>query len=408
MAQVYKTFIKPDGTKIQMKFRGKTQKEAEQKRDKAIWEYENGLLCYNDKTTLKAFADEWQERRNKLGKPLTEDAKRRLNDHILANIGGISVKEIRPRHVEMCLAEVAGSSQSNIDKTWNVLQQLFQAAQRDELLRRDPLEQVDKPKGTRKRRRPMTPEEQAAFMAVLHDSMTTTDKQRRYDLIFGITYACGLRPGEVRALSWPDIIMDSEQAQICVTQAVKTGGVEIGAPKTAAGVRNVYLPDWLLGYLRQYFSEWKEMRQHSAAQSLLLFPAKSGKPLTKKAVEIRWKRFLNRMDLFYGAQTYRNQIILHAPQIGQDLRHYYLRHTFRTNLAEWGINPLVAAYWMGHSDAAVNDIGYATVTPRMIKAAAQKAELKWQEYLNTILIPQTQKTPFNTGVLAIADKKVSV
>ena len=59
MFQVYKTFTRPDGLKEQRKFRGKTLEEAERKRDRAIWEYEQGLLCYNDKTTIATYASQW-------------------------------------------------------------------------------------------------------------------------------------------------------------------------------------------------------------------------------------------------------------------------------------------------------------------------------------------------------------
>lgn len=87
-----------------------------------------------------------------------------------------------------------------------------------------------------------------------------------------------------------------------------------------------------------------------------------------------WDWLLNRMDIAAGAQLYRNQITQHS-MIGRDLTPYYLRHTYRTNLAEWGVNPLVAAYWMGHAEGDdITDIGYAHLTPAMIEQAASIVE----------------------------------
>lgn len=386
MFQVYKTFTRPDGLKEQRKFRGKTLEEAERKRDRAIWEYEQGLLCYNDKTTIAAYASQWIEKQERMKKPLTKDAISRLQKHVIANIGGLTVRGVKPLHIETCLAEVAGTSQSNINKTWGVMYRLFKAMVNDELLLRNPMDKVEKPKGTVGKRRPLTQIEQEVFRAVLHESMMAEDIRRRYDLIFGIVFGCGLRPGEVRALSWSNVILDKKYPYVRVTNAVKREDGTIGGPKTSAGRRDVMIPLWLAAYLRQYYTEWVEERKKTAVGSLLLFPSLNGSPVSKTFLERRWRRFLNRMDLLSGAETYRNQIIIHSPNIGRDLTAYYLRHTYRTNLAEWEVNPLVAAYWMGHDDSRINDIGYASVTQKMIRAAIDIVNREEEKRVNTAFI----------------------
>ena len=58
-ASIYITL--PDGTKKQLIFTGKTQKEADAKKAKAKAEYEAGLLVVNANTTLAKWTDEWFE-----------------------------------------------------------------------------------------------------------------------------------------------------------------------------------------------------------------------------------------------------------------------------------------------------------------------------------------------------------
>ena len=57
----YLSVIMPSGEKKMLKFYGKTQKEADEKKNKARWEYENGLLSFNNKTPFKRWAEEWLE-----------------------------------------------------------------------------------------------------------------------------------------------------------------------------------------------------------------------------------------------------------------------------------------------------------------------------------------------------------
>lgn len=63
---------------------------------------------------------------------------------------------------------------------------------------------------------------------------------------------CGLRSGEVRGLRRRDL--DLTEGVVRVRQAVTRtkGQVHVGAPKTAAGVRDVGIPPHLISYLAKY------------------------------------------------------------------------------------------------------------------------------------------------------------
>lgn len=343
------TFTLPDGTKKRVYFCGKTEKEALAKMNKAIYDYEAGQYLLSNSMTVRRFVDQLKQSRE-----LTEDVKRRLENHVCANIGGVKVQDLKPSHIDLCLNMVRDSSSSNIDKTWNVCSMLCKALIRDDLILRNPMDKVDKPHGSKGKRRALTAWEQRIFLKTL---------EKPQDYFWAVIYGCGLRPGEVRALTWGNVYFDRS---ICgfpfirVAAAVKKETQEIGLPKTAAGLRDVPIPDWLVDILLKLKRDNKG--------STLVFPAPGGRQLTEQTVKRRWAAFFNRMDIRAGAKTYRNKIVQHSA-LGQDIKAYFLRHTYRTNLAECGVSQLVAAHWMGHSEAGVNDVGYAHVTDQMLRDA---------------------------------------
>ncbi len=381
MYQKYYTFTKPGGDKVKVKFRGKTEEEAIRRRDQAILEYEQGLFFFNNKTSLADYAQEYIQR-----KKLSADGKRRLQRHVIANIGQFAIKDIRVAHIEKCLQEVVGSSSSNINKTWSVMYRLFQTIVNDDILMKNPMDKVERPRGTRGRRRPLNTTEQKLFRQVLHESMACADagSSRRADLLFGLTYACGLRPGEVRALSWKNVFLHEKPFPfIRVCSAVKTKSRSIGEPKTEAGKRDVPIPDWFAVYLRQYFKEWKA----SGSQNPLLFPAVDGEPLSEAAYQNRWLLLLKRMAEVAEKTRSGNKMSAKAA-IGSELTPYYLRHTYRTNLMEAKVEPMVAGHWMGHDSHIFSDIGYAHITNQIIEDAV-KALNKYE--LSCAYTPEKRK-----------------
>ena len=75
------------------------------------------------------------------------------------------------------------------------------------------------------------------------------------------------------------------------------------------------------------------------------------------------------MDIEAGAALYRNKVIIHSPNIGQDLTPYYLRHTYATDLAERGVPLKTAQYLLGHATIAMTAQIYTHVTTAMIDDA---------------------------------------
>ena len=345
----------PDGSKKQIKVRGKTVKEVEEKYYRKKIEAEQGILVVNQNTTFAKWTEHWLKvyMQPKVNSTTLKNCKGIMDKYFVSQIGGMKMSSIKLMHIQQCIIEMKGMSQSRIDKAYNYICSCFQKAWENEIVHRSPCIGLEKPAAK-----------------IKEDRRALTDRERRYFLkameshprgaFFGIMYACGLRPAEARALTWFNVNLNNKT--VTVTQAVQGGSKEIKEPKTDAGHRTIPIPDWYIPYLEKLPRE-----------SIYVFPSKeSHKPMTEHRYTKSWQSFLREMDILAGAQTYRNKIIIHSNDIGQDLTPYNLRHTYATTLAEKGVEIKTAQYLLGHSDIRVTMNIYTHITEKMINDATEK------------------------------------
>lgn len=329
----YLTVELPDGSKKTLRFTSVNRKTAKEKRDAAMRDYAAGVMVFSKKTAVQDYAAKWADQMQ-----LRADDRSRLQRSCIDLIGGLELGQVRATNIRDCYATVAGKSKSLINKTCGVISRMFRCAHADELIPRNPCDLVARPAGTVKDRRSMNELEEAVFLELLQERVR--DPRHWYDIALGISYACGLRPGEVRALTRSNIYLDAPQPQICVTQACKDKSREIGPPKTAAGEREVPIPLWFVPLLKAALA--------IAPPSLWLVPGQDGGCLTYQTYTRRWGYFYREMQRQAGGKLYRNKLV--ASEIGNDLTPYCLRHTYCTNLACAGVQEVIAMRWMGHDD----------------------------------------------------------
>lgn len=353
----YLTVTLTDGSKKQLQFYGKTEREANQKRERARIEYEAGALILGAKTTVADYAIVFN---NELK---DQDNKSRLQRLIVDQIGYLKIEEVRAPHIRAIFHLLDGQSSSTITKGVSLVKKFFRQAIADGLIVRDPCINVPRPAAKESTgRRSMTEEEENLFLMLLNERIT--DGIHFYDIAWGLMYACGLRPGEVRALQHNNIFF-GESPKIIVTQACKAKTKKIGAPKTAAGIREVPIPLWFLPLLEKGINK----------KSFFAVPSKDGECMNYQCMKRRWNLFYKAMQRQAGAKTYRNKIIV-SP-IGQDLDPYCLRHTYCTNLAFSGIPEVIAMRWMGHSDPnMIRKIYTDAANAKLVRSSIEKLNSK--------------------------------
>ena len=159
------------------------------------------------------------------------------NAHVLV-IVGVFLLLIRPIDIENFLKGMRrdGRSDSYISKARGMLYQIFQKAEANDLVRRNPVRLAEKMRatGTAKRKEAFTTAEVAHLMKVLPDD--------RMGLSIRLLLGTGMRMQELLALE-PQFI-EEDGSVIHIRQAVKVvkGTVSIGSPKSKDSIRDIPVP----------------------------------------------------------------------------------------------------------------------------------------------------------------------
>ena len=319
--------VMPDGKKKKVtRSSTKSEKDAIRKRDLKKAQYQAGLLTLGKKITVAEYAEQFEKEVK-----LSADDCGRLRRLLVEKIGQIKLEEVKAYHIRQCYALLEGMSKSSIAKGCALIKRFFDAAIVSELIIRNPCLRVPRP--TAKAfvgRRSMTEEEENRFLQTIRERISHQDG--RNTAMWLISYACGLRPGEVRALTLKAIVLNGERPRIMVTQACKSKTREIGPPKTEAGRREIPIPQKYIPLLRPIVKGTK---------GNYLFSWYDGGPIGHRSYLLEWKQFAK---------------IANLPD---DLDPYSLRHTYCTNLAFAGVQIVSAMKWMGHSDPTMIQKVYA-------------------------------------------------
>lgn len=344
-----------DGTKKRVRVRGNNEAEVKEKIALIKLQDKAGLITFNSNTPFERWAEEWL---NTYKKPNVEkgtfiEIKGIMDRFFIPYIGKMSIGDIKLPHIQKCLNNMEGYSKSYVRRAQLYIKGCFQQAWEAEMINRSPCIGLKQPKTSQKiDRRPLTNEELRYFM----EAIQTHHK----GAFFGILYACGLRPGEARALTWFNINM--EKKTLTITQAFAEKTNEIKPPKTEAGKRTIPIPDWYIDILKQI----------PRTDCPYVFHTDRGNPIDSTRCNRVWKTLLREMEIKAGATLYRNKIIMYSGIIGQDLTPYNLRHTYATELVKKGVDIKTAQYLLGHSDIRVTMNIYAHVTDDMIETARNK------------------------------------
>ena len=174
-------------------------------------------------------------------------------------------------------------------------------------------------------------------------------KAEGYFELFLLELTTGLRRGELLALQWDDLNLETGELQ--VTKQVyrtKEDGLLISQPKTKSSIRTVSLPPTLLNILKEY-------KESVNSQWMFPSPVKEDMPMTPGAVRRRLQIILERAEC-------------------KRIRFHDLRHTFATLSLESGMDVKTLSAMLGHVSAATTLDIYTHVTGDMQTEAAAKID----------------------------------
>lgn len=327
----------------------RTLDEARQLKAERTRQVRSGEFSEQSRQTFREYATAWVERyhgrggRHGFRETTREDYRRALdrwvfqsrdeNGRLTGYFGDrIKLAEVTPKHVAEFVGWLtrqqgrAGTplSDSTIRNVLNPVRACFGTAVREGLIRSNPTHGVALPHRPRieeddEEVRPLTREQLAVFLAVVHSS---------HALMFRLIATTGLRVGEVFALQWKHVRLDGDRPVVKVRRtASQRGGFH--PPKSRHGRRDVPLDQALVYALREHrkTSEWSN-------DDDLVFPSRRGTVL-------QYSNLLRRVVKPAAEEA-------GAPWMG----FHTLRHTFASLHIARGTNIVQLSRLMGHHSAS--------------------------------------------------------
>lgn len=234
--------VDENGKDVYKYISGKTKRELEDNRQKAIAYYIDGTGLTDD-VLFGPYAIQWYHTCKEPDiKPGTRAAYRTaLNRYVLPAFGERNLRAIRPSDLQHFFATINAQSHVYLVIAKTIFNSVFRAACADRIVDRNPLDSVQMP-----RRVETAPDEQRVDK---HRALTREERARIEQLCdhepgalyIALLYYLGLRQGEAAGLRWGDI--DWHAGVVHVQRSVDAHAcLKPTTPKTSAGIRDVPLP----------------------------------------------------------------------------------------------------------------------------------------------------------------------
>ena len=301
--------IEVNGTKIVKYFYGKSKAEVLRK----MAEYEEQTEVKQGKhITFSALAELWWEKHK--AAPNTDRGYKSAMSRAVARFGGTAVADIRPVDVNDFIADYVAEyapAKKTVSTQLSVMRMIFRYGVGAGYLNINPATELEIPKNLRKKKVSLPSKADIAKVKA------NWDESQMGMIAYWALYT-GMRRGELLALTWDDVDMDS--GIITINKAVCYGDGEqyIKSAKTEAGIRKVPI----LNRLRAVIAA-------ITPGEGLIFPGPSGGIMPDGTYVNRWNAYKKRLGIECGT--------------------HQLRHAYTTMLIEADVEPQDAQALLGHA-----------------------------------------------------------
>lgn len=328
---------KPDGSPRRKVIYAKTQKELELRVSEYKRKFRTGTLSADNKMTFGEAAELWIENyKPTIGINSKDMYYNALNAHLLPELCEYKLKDLKSFHVQTIINYLAklDRSESLMKKVKITAVQIMQLAIDRDVIHRNVFTGVKIPHIASHKRRPLTNDERQLVF--------TTYSDHPMGIPALLLLYCGLRRGELLALTWTDIQIDKQS--ININKAVEFNGnnPQTKDTKTYASTRVVPIPDIIMAAI---------IHARKISTSVMVCPSTKKLMMTKSAWRRAWENYQEYLNIQAGGKrAYRNNpgiIVL------DNLTSHMFRHTYATMLYDAGVDIKTAQYLLGHSDIKV-------------------------------------------------------
>jgi Site-specific recombinase XerD len=241
-------------------------------------------------------------------------------------------------------------AEKTIKHHYKILSIIFNYAERQEIIIKNPMRKVEPPKVTKKTVDALTQEEAATFLQAIENCSLD------FQCLLHTLITTGLRRGECLGLQWRDI--DTGNMIIHVERSVtytRESGIIVDTPKTDTGIRAVPLMASTATLLKQLKQETAVQYPDTILDCAFVFgsPADIFKPRDPNAVTRHLSRFIKANGL---------------PNVSP----HDLRHTCASLLLSSGADIKSVQEILGHADASTTLNYYVKTDIKQMRTATDK------------------------------------
>jgi integrase len=329
---------------------GATRQQVAEKLTSVLRSQQQGLPVAQGREPLAAYLMRWLETvRPTLRVRTWERYEQILRVHVLPELGRTPLARLGPEQVQRMYASrlEAGSSAMTVRHVHAVLHRALKQALRWGLVPRNVVELADPPRAPRHEIRTLNEGQTRALL----DGASGD----RLEGLYVVAVTTGMRQGELLALRWRALDLETASLQVRATLQRSREGVAFAEPKTNSSRRRITLTKAAVAALRRHKVRQAEERLRLGegwSASDLVFTNTAGHPID-------------------GSDLLRS---FHALLAGLGLpriRFHDLRHTAATLLLGRGVHPKIVSEQLGHAQIAITLDTYSHVTPTMQREAAE-------------------------------------
>lgn len=337
---------------------GNTRKEVKEKITKALAEVQSNTYIEKSDITIAMLGQQIID--DKFNANLITEATygRALGtfEHIKnSDIADTKIQNATTYELQQFINSKKHYANSYIDKIYEMLGSIFKKAIKKDIILKNPLSEVIKPKSLKKDKEveALTIEEQKAFVNQLDEEL--------YKNIFLVALHTGMRIGEILAIQPEDIDFKTNLINIDNTLTKnKSGKVIIGdTTKTYESTRKIPITTILKPILEDCLANYIPNKNN------LLFCHLNGSIIAPATINTQFKKICKNANIKVITKPLKrkgkdgNDTIINSKT--STVNTHMLRHTYATRCIEAGIPAPVLQKLLGHKDITVTINTYTTI-----------------------------------------------
>ncbi len=350
-----------NGKRVRRPYYGRTQAEVLEKLTKARASLKLGFPVAVDRQTVGAYLLRWlEDSAAPRIKPRTHERFAELiRLHINPLLGHIRLEKLSPAHVQHLITtkRQEGLSAQTVVSIRNVLRNALNQALRWGTIARNVATLVDAPRIERPAVRVLSVDEARKFIEAA--------QSERFEALYCVALALGLRKGEICGLSWKNIDLDAARLTVVNSlqrirnadagPGIRKTRLEIVETKTQRSQRTLLLPQYAVRALRSHRLRQMEARLAAGPDWPggvdLVFTNQIGAPVEPVSLHRAYKRLLKKAGL-------------------PDIKFHALRHSAASLMLAQGVPLKTIQEILGHSSIAVTSGFYAHLGEELKREAA--------------------------------------